>query len=272
MRTLQTPKEIKSISFGLMDPDEYREMSATKVITADTYDGDGFPIDMGLMDPRLGVIDPGLECRTCGQRAGSCNGHFGHIELAAPVIHVSFSKLIRRLLRATCRKCSRICLTEEEKSSVIEQYKRARELMHSAETVAKDVVRMTKKHDCCPHPDCGAQQYDIQHEKPTTFYEVQDVHSTDYSNLILNAMQPDPEDEDSVGLSPSELAESTKIPLDRINQIISGEFRPLEEDRIAIQKVLKIDLTVKDANKLMPSEIRDWFEDIPDEDLSLIHI
>ncbi len=272
MRTLQTPKEIKSISFGLMDPDEYREMSATKVITADTYDDDGFPIDMGLMDPRLGVIDPGLECRTCGQRAGSCNGHFGHIELAAPVIHVSFSKLIRRLLRATCRKCSRICLTEEEKSSVIEQYKRARELMHSAETVAKDVVRMTKKHDCCPHPDCGAQQYDIQHEKPTTFYEVQDVLSTDYSNLILNAMQPDPEDEDSVGLSPSELAESTKIPLDRINQIISGEFRPLEEDRIAIQKVLKIDLTVKDANKLMPSEIRDWFEDIPNEDLEVLGI
>jgi len=26
-------------------------MSATKIITADTYDDDGFPIDMGLMDP-----------------------------------------------------------------------------------------------------------------------------------------------------------------------------------------------------------------------------
>ena len=93
------PKEIHSLSFGLMDPEEYREMSATKVITADTYDDDGFPIDMGLMDPRLGVIDPGLECKTCGKHSGSCNGHFGHIELAAPVIHVGFAKLIRRLLR-----------------------------------------------------------------------------------------------------------------------------------------------------------------------------
>ncbi len=89
-----------------MDPETYRDMSATKVITADTYDDDGYPIDMGLMDPRLGVIDPGLECRTCGSHSGSCNGHFGHIELAAPVIHVGFTKLIRRLLRSTCRDCS----------------------------------------------------------------------------------------------------------------------------------------------------------------------
>jgi len=53
-----------------MDPETYRDMSATKVITADTYNDDGYPIDMGLMDPRLGVIDPGLECRTCGSHSG----------------------------------------------------------------------------------------------------------------------------------------------------------------------------------------------------------
>jgi len=81
---MQTPKVLGGIDFGLMDPETYRDMSATKVITADTYNDDGYPIDMGLMDPRLGVIDPGLECRTCGSHSGSCNGHFGHIELAAP--------------------------------------------------------------------------------------------------------------------------------------------------------------------------------------------
>jgi len=111
-----TPKDIGSINFGLMEPEEYRDMSATKIITADTYDDDGFPIDMGLMDPRLGVIDPGLECKTCGKHSGSCNGHFGHIELAAPVIHVGFTKLIRRLLRGTCRECSHLLLTEDEKA------------------------------------------------------------------------------------------------------------------------------------------------------------
>ncbi|MEZ5335384.1 MAG: hypothetical protein R2741_09170 [Methanolobus sp.] len=47
-------------------------MSVTAIITADTYDDDGYPIDMGLMDLRLGVIDPGLKCKTCGSRAGEC--------------------------------------------------------------------------------------------------------------------------------------------------------------------------------------------------------
>src|SRR5207245_1271668 len=59
-------KRIKAIRFALLSPDEIRRMSATKIITADTYDDDGFPIDMGLMDSHLGVIEPGLRCKTCG--------------------------------------------------------------------------------------------------------------------------------------------------------------------------------------------------------------
>src|SRR6056297_1226846 len=123
-----TPKKIDTIEFGLMSPQDYREMSVTKIITADTYDDDGFPIDMGLMDPRLGVIDPGLQCKTCGKRSGSCNGHFGHIELAAPVIHVGFAKLIRRLLRGTCRSCSRLCLDARVREEFTDRLERAREL------------------------------------------------------------------------------------------------------------------------------------------------
>ena len=44
------PKRIGKIDFALMGPKEFRKLSATKVITADTYDDDGFPIPMGLMD------------------------------------------------------------------------------------------------------------------------------------------------------------------------------------------------------------------------------
>jgi len=272
----QTPKEIGGINFGLMDPETYRDMSATKVITADTYDDDGYPIDMGLMDPRLGVIDPGLECRTCGKHSGSCNGHFGHIELAAPVIHVGFTKLIRRLLRATCRNCGRLALTEEEKEEYKEKLVRTKDLGGDPTDVLKSAVRQARKANNCPH--CGEPQADIKHEKPTTYYEVQDVLSGDYSELITRAMQPDePEDEEeevdeSEAVSPMDLADETGIALDRINEILSGEFRPRKEDRKAIEKALGIDLTVEDMNKLMPSDIRDWFEDIPDEDLEPLGI
>ena len=266
---MQTPKVLGGIDFGLMDPETYRDMSATKVITADTYDDDGYPIDMGLMDPRLGVIDPGLECRTCGSHSGSCNGHFGHIELAAPVIHVGFTKLIRRLLRSTCRECGKLALTEAERDEFRDRLERAEELGEDPHDVLKAAVRQARKASTCPH--CGEPQADIKHEKPTTYYEVQDVLSGDYSEHIAAAMQPD-EEEDDPGTSPQELADETGIALDRINEIMAGEFRPRKEDRRAIETALDVDLTEEDMNKLMPSDIRDWFEDIPDEDLEVLGI
>ncbi|NHN57469.1 MULTISPECIES: DNA-directed RNA polymerase subunit A' [Halorussus] len=274
MSTGQTPKEIGEISFGLMDPEEYREMSATKIITADTYDDDGFPIDMGLMDPRLGVIDPGLECKTCGKHSGSCNGHFGHIELAAPVIHVGFTKLIRRLLRGTCRNCSRLLLTDDEKAKYESNLTRTRELGNDINDVTKAAIREARKKDRCPF--CGEVQYDINHEKPTTYYEVQQVLTSEYSEQIAAAMQGQSGDEDDEEerepIAPQELAEQTGIDLSRINEIMSGEFRPRESDRKALEKALDIDLTEEDMNKLMPSDIRDWFEDIPDEDVEVLGI
>ncbi|MFC7325765.1 DNA-directed RNA polymerase subunit A' [Halorubrum rutilum] len=266
---MQTPKVLGGIDFGLMDPETYRDMSATKVITADTYDDDGYPIDMGLMDPRLGVIDPGLECRTCGSHSGSCNGHFGHIELAAPVIHVGFTKLIRRLLRSTCRECGRLALDDAQRDEFRDRYERAKELGDDEHDVLKAAVRQARKASTCPF--CGEPQADIKHEKPTTYYEVQDVLSGDYSERIAAAMQPD-EEADDPGTSPQELAEKTDIALDRVNEIMAGEFRPRKEDRRAIETALDVDLTEEDMNKLMPSDIRDWFEDIPDEDLEVLGI
>ena len=95
-------KKIKSIKFGVLSPDAIRKMSVAQIITPDTYDEDGSPISSGLMDPRLGVIEPGKKCKTCGNTAAECPGHFGHIELARPVIHVNFAKKIYDILRATC--------------------------------------------------------------------------------------------------------------------------------------------------------------------------
>ncbi|MFC7213580.1 DNA-directed RNA polymerase subunit A' [Saliphagus sp. GCM10025334] len=264
-----TPKDIGSINFGLMEPEEYREMSATKIITADTYDDDGFPIDMGLMDPRLGVIDPGLECKTCGKHSGSCNGHFGHIELAAPVIHVGFTKLIRRLLRGTCRECSKLLLTEDERQEFRDQITEYRKLGHDLNDVTKAAIRQARKKDRCPF--CAEIQYDIDHEKPTTYYEVQQVLTSEYSQRIAGAMQGN-EEEGIDRTTPDELADKTDIELTRINEILSGSFRPREDQRKAIEKALDIDLTEEDTNKLMPSDIRDWFEAIPDEDLEVLGI
>ena len=41
-------KKIKQINFGLMSPEDIREMSVVKIETPDTYDEDGYPIENGL--------------------------------------------------------------------------------------------------------------------------------------------------------------------------------------------------------------------------------
>ncbi len=167
-------KRIKALKFALLSPDEVRMMSATKVITADTYDDDGFPIDMGLMDLHLGVIEPGLRCKTCGGRVDDCPGHFGHIDLAMPVIHVGFVKEIKTLLQATCRSCGRLLLTKEEISGYLEEMRRADELSSGSDALeALEIMKLTAKdamkRQLCPY--CGAEQMKITLDKPTAFRE-----------------------------------------------------------------------------------------------------
>ncbi|MEM0264597.1 MAG: DNA-directed RNA polymerase subunit A' [Candidatus Methanomethylicia archaeon] len=167
---IETLKKIKSIKFGLLSPDTIRKMSVAIISTPDTYDEDGWPIDGGLMDRRLGTIEPSQRCATCGNRMGECPGHFGHIELARPVIHVGFAKTIHQLLRATCRRCGRILLSQEEINNykkIIEEYsKRWPELLN--DLYLKIMAKCLKTKEC---PHCNEIQYKLKLEKPTTYYE-----------------------------------------------------------------------------------------------------
>ncbi|RLF49385.1 MAG: DNA-directed RNA polymerase subunit A' [Thermoplasmata archaeon] len=167
-----TSKRIKEIQFAFLSPDEIRKMSAAKIITPDTYDEDGYPIDGGLMDTRLGVIEPGLRCKTCGGRVDTCPGHFGHIDLAMPVIHVGYVKLIKRLLTATCKNCGRILLTDEEIEAMKAEMEEKKSMWTTPldeEIFIKEKLKDTVMRMVCPH--CGAEQGRITLDKPTTFRE-----------------------------------------------------------------------------------------------------
>lgn len=144
-------------------------MSVTPIITADTYDDDGYPIDMGLMDLRLGVIDPGLKCKSCGSRAGECPGHFGHIELVAPVLHVGFNKTVRKTLRAICRKCSCLLLEPPKKKEYLDQLASLKDMGHLPDSLINEVFKEARKAKVCPY--CGEEQLDIKFEKPSEYIE-----------------------------------------------------------------------------------------------------
>ena len=197
-RSRSITKKIGNLSFAVLSPNEIRKMSATKVITADTYDDDGFPITMGLMDQRLSVIEPGLRCKTCGLKVGKdkCPGHFGHIDLAMPVVHVGFVKTIRNSLRSTCRKCGRILLTDKQIEDYQKMIQKNRLEGRDNAYVFKSIITDCTKKEACPRCENTIGKIDL--DKPTSFRE--------------------------------------------------------------------------NGKKLTPTEIREWLEKIPDEDLPLIDI
>jgi len=145
-------KQVESLQFTLLGPEEIKKLSKARIITPELYDVDGYPVDGGLMDLRLGAIDPGVRCRTCGGRLKECLGHPGSIELARPVIHIKYIPVVELFLRCFCSECHKLMIKpkdEEKYKSIKDRLKRAKD---------------TKK---CPH--CQAEQERVRLEKPTTF-------------------------------------------------------------------------------------------------------
>lgn len=164
-------KQIQTIVFGVLGPHEIKKMASVKIITPELYDKEGYPVDGGLMDIRLGVIDPGLRCRTCGGKLKECIGHFGYIELARPIVHLKYVKPILDCLRGTCRECNRILLDDSQikkYTALLEEEKKERGV-EGIRRVAKLIIDSVKNVKKCPH--CKGKQYNVKIEKPTSFYE-----------------------------------------------------------------------------------------------------
>jgi len=167
----QTPKIIDEIKFGVLSPQEIRKQSVVEIRMADTYDEDGMPIPSGLMDGRLGTLEPRQRCKTCGNTAANCLGHFGHIELAVPVVHIDFGKIIYKVLISTCRGCGRILLSDDKVLEYKAKIKNAREMLGVVpDELFAEILKETKNVSTCLH--CGARQYKTEFSKPTTYHEI----------------------------------------------------------------------------------------------------
>ena len=180
------PKRIAGIRFALMDPNEIRKMSAVEVKTADTYKDDGHAFKQGLMDPKMGVIEPGLVCPTDNCKYDESPGHFGHIQLELPVMHIGFTALIKMALKNTCNKCSKILLHSAPETHPLDPEKSEqdyyRERVHDVmikhgvgsrefNKTIKDIEKecSSAKRAICMH--CGSEQGKIILDKPSTFKE-----------------------------------------------------------------------------------------------------
>ena len=145
-------KKISELSFSLLSPEKIKKMSVAKIVTPELYDIDGYPVDGGLMDLRLGAIDPGVRCRTCGGRLKECLGHPGSIDLARSIVHLKYVPIIEIALRSFCKDCSRLMIADKD----FDKYTPGQR------------VKKAKDSKKCPH--CSVSQERVKLDKPTTFY------------------------------------------------------------------------------------------------------
>jgi len=70
-------ESIVGVQFSILSPEEIERSSVVEVTTQIPYEGNEPKIG-GIFDPRMGVLENGKICRTCGQTNHGCPGHFGH--------------------------------------------------------------------------------------------------------------------------------------------------------------------------------------------------
>jgi DNA-directed RNA polymerase II subunit RPB1 len=116
---------VVGIQFGIFSPDEIEKRSVVEITNSGTYDGNE-PRIGGLFDPRMGILDNGKTCRSCGQTNHGCPGHFGHYKLARPVYFIQFFPYVLNVLNCVCVRCSKLLIDKELHKAVLKRRGEAR--------------------------------------------------------------------------------------------------------------------------------------------------
>ncbi len=168
------PYSLRKVMFGLISPSDARRIGFIEITEPTAYDEGGLPVQGGVLDPRLGTINPRKRCPICGNYPKNCPGHFGRIELAMPVVHIGYVKRIKDALNTVCHKCGKVLLPEEERAHFISKAKEVAERNPQKKIddelvrqVREEVKKYTKKHKKCPH--CGADVQRVELEEVYKF-------------------------------------------------------------------------------------------------------
>jgi DNA-directed RNA polymerase II subunit RPB1 len=105
-------ESIVGVQFSIFSPEEIERSSVVEITSQTPYEGNEPKIG-GLFDPRMGVLDNGKVCRTCGQTNHGCPGHFGHYRLTRPVYYIQFLPMIMNVLKCICIRCSKLRIDKD---------------------------------------------------------------------------------------------------------------------------------------------------------------
>lgn len=147
-------ESIVGVQFSIFSPEEIERSSVVEITSHQTpYEGNEPKIG-GLFDPRMGVLDNGKVCRTCGQTNHACPGHFGHYRLTRPVYYIQFLPMIMNVLKCICIRCSKLRIDKELHKNLLRRKGEAR---------WKEVLALSSNINRCGQEcenGCGAPQPD----------------------------------------------------------------------------------------------------------------
>ncbi len=157
----EVPKKISSIDFGILSPEEIRELGVIRVDKAELYDQEGKGFPGGPLDIRLGAPNNRDRCGTCNLKkyedGVGCLGHFGYIELASPVYHPGFVKHVEKVLNAVCENCGRLTLPPEVREQYWQRLKPfIKKRGYANWDIVKKVLAAAIKEKRCPY--CGFEK------------------------------------------------------------------------------------------------------------------
>ena len=144
---------IVGIQICVFSPEEIERRSVVEITNAGTYEGTEPKIG-GLFDPRMGVLDNGKECRSCGQTNHKCPGHFGHFRLARPVYYIQFLPFVQNILSCVCIRCSKLLVDKNFRKHYLKRRGEAR--YREVLTASKEIKRCGQETE----DGCGARQPD----------------------------------------------------------------------------------------------------------------
>ncbi|KAF5321315.1 hypothetical protein D9619_000650 [Psilocybe cf. subviscida] len=105
------PSTVTNVSFSFLSSKDIRRISVKQIVNPVLLDDLNRPNIGGLYDPALGPTDRSDICATCHLTYFTCPGHYGHIDLPAPVFHPLFMGNMFNLLRGTCVFCHKFKLS-----------------------------------------------------------------------------------------------------------------------------------------------------------------
>ena len=133
---------VKSASFSFLTADEVRSISVRQVVNPILLDNANAPTIGGLYDPAFGPMRLDDICQTCHMNHFECPGHFGHIELPAPVFHPLFMNHAYSLLRGTCLYCHHFKISKMALAKYTAQFHLLEYgLVDEAEIIANEQLR-----------------------------------------------------------------------------------------------------------------------------------